>query len=65
MHISVYPRSVEDCTECAQTDRQTKVKTVYPPVSPHPLGRCKNTDVRIVTFMGNLGCHTKFHVNFM
>ena len=30
--------TVEDWTECAQTHRHTKVKTVYPPVSLRSLG---------------------------
>ena len=42
--------TIEDWTECAQThrqtnsqtDRQTKVKTVYPPVSLRSLGGYKN-----------------------
>jgi len=56
----IYPPSVEEWTECAQTHTQTKVKTVYPPVSLGSLGgynECVNDVlndggalVQIVTF---------------
>ena len=38
--------TVADWTECTQTDTQTKVKTVHPPVSLRSLGGYKYAVVR-------------------